>query len=183
MSNQKNNRPTEINQENRPKDLIISGAQLLPGTFRNFSGVGTPMNHEGSRNFNLLLDPDSADELIAAGWNVKWTKEQPDRPSEPYMKVNVKYYDGKGPDIDVVTPEGNITKVTERTVGELDRAYIDHVDIHVYPKWYDLGFSQGWSARLRSMNVYLKESLVDPIKKNLDVYRQNNEEDFGDEEE
>lgn len=168
-----------VDQNNRPKNLIINGGQILPGTFRNFSGVGTPMNHEGSRNFHVLLDPESADALIEAGWNVKWTKETPDRPSAPFLKVNVKYYDGQGPDIDMVTINGGrITKVTEKTVGQLDRANIDHVDVNIYPKWYEISpTNKGWSARLSSMNVYVND---DPIKRNLDAYR--NDEDFGDEE-
>lgn len=159
-----------LDEKIRPKDLVMQNARILPGSYKNFSGVGTKYNQEGSRNFNLLLDNETAAALEEEGWNVKWTKESPDRPSEPFLKVNIKYYDNFAPDIDVVKLDtGRITHITEKTINELDNMNIEYVDVVIRPKWYEMSeTNKGWSARLQELNAYVQGS---PIKRNLDAYR------------
>lgn len=70
--------------------LIIENARIL---YRNFSGVASQFNHEGDRNFCVIIDnPDAVADLVDAGWNVKIRapREEGDTALN-YIKVNVSF--------------------------------------------------------------------------------------------
>ncbi len=164
-----------MNENTRPKNLILKQAQLLPGQYKNFSGAGSRYNPEGKRNFCVILDPETTDALIEEGWNVKFTKPK-DASIEPtpYLKVNVSYAKST-PNVKLITAEeGRVTRLTEKTIGEVDYAEIQYVDLNITPSFYDMGDGKtGYSAYLKSMNVIIDD---DPVG---DMY----EDDFDDEEE
>ena len=155
----------------RPKNLIMKEGKLLKGgTWMNFSGEATKYSAAGQRYFNLMLDPESAEGLKEAGWNVKWTKGSEEYAPTPFIKVNISYAN-KGPDIKIITSESKkVTNITEKTIGMLDYAEIVSVDVNINPYHSPLCTDDfGYSAYLKSMNVYIVE---DPIG---DMYSASNE--------
>ena len=136
--------------------LQINDAHI---TYKNFSGIGTPFNREGDRNFSLIIpDQETADALIndkneyGVGWNVKI--KEPKEEGDDYfrhLKVKVKFTD-YGPNVYLVTGKNRV-RLSEETIHRLDKIYIDHVDLDIRP--YD-AIVQGRpfrSAYLQSIQV------------------------------
>lgn len=133
--------------------LQIEGARIF---WKNFSGKGSQYNAEGSRNFCLELDNETADRLSADGWNVKYRKpmEEGDEP-RPYIQVKVKYAIAP-PKIYMVTSRKK-TLLDEDYVGELDRAEIENIDIIVSPYEWSVGGKSGITAYVDTMYVTIHE--------------------------
>lgn len=139
--------------------LQIEGARIF---WKNFSGKGSQYNAEGSRNFCLELDNETAERLEADGWNVKYSKprEEGDEP-QPYIQVSV-VYGNYPPKIYLVTSR-NKTLLDEDTVGELDRAEIENVDLIVSPYHWRIGqpgtkgYKEGIKAYTDVMYVTIHE--------------------------
>ena len=142
----------DMNYMKRGK-LQIEGARIF---WKNFSGKGSQYNAEGSRNFCLELDNETADKLKADGWNVKYTKPQEEGDeSTPYIQVKAKY-GAYPPKIYMVTSH-NKTLLDEDLVGELDRAEIENVDIIVSPYEWNVRGSSGITAYVDTMYVTIHE--------------------------
>ena len=128
--------------------------------FRNFEGRQQKFNPPGKRNFCLVINPADADELAAAGFNVKTTnpKREDDVP-ENYIKVNVNYATSKNPPKIYMIAGRRKTLLTEQTVGELDYADIKHIDLIIssYPWKQDDGSQGGLSAYVSKMYVEIVE--------------------------
>ena len=147
-------------KKNERKDIpnvTIEGARIL---FRNFSGEEKQFNPKGRRNFCVILDPDLAEKLVANGWNVKILKprEEGDEP-QPYLQVKVMY--GARPPKVVMLTSNNRVEITEDTVGMLDWAEIEKVDLVIRPYQYDVNGHQGISAYLKSMFVTIAEDYLE----------------------
>lgn len=128
--------------------------------FRNFSGKEGMYNREGDRNFTALLNEEQTARLLAGNWNVKMLAPRPvdeedeevDRPSIP-ITVN---FDGRPPKIVMITSAGKVT-LSADTVGSLDFADIQTVDLII--RAYDWSFNgkSGRKAYLKSMFVTVDE--------------------------
>lgn len=57
----------------------------------HFGGHADIYNTEGDRNFRILVSEEQAEILSREGFNIKWTKETEDHPSEPTLKVKISY--------------------------------------------------------------------------------------------
>ncbi len=105
----------------------------------NFSGIPrTPKDREGKRYINVILDQRTAEELLAAGWNVKYTKPKADSPDyEPlaYIKVIINFNLRQKPRIYLVT-ENNKTLLTEDTIDQLEGCVFTKVDLSVSRIYY-----------------------------------------------
>ena len=84
--------------------------------------------------------------LEADGWNVKFTKEGLDEsgevryPARPYIQVHVKYselYPRYNPSVYLVKSNGDLTKLGEDSVDQLDRTWIANADLIIKPNNYD----------------------------------------------
>ena len=136
---------------------IIEDARLM---FKNFSGAESEYNAAGDRNFCVVLEPDDADEMRAAGWNVR---ELPPRPGYEedgptyYIKVKLSYrFEERAPLI--VRLDGrHRVNLTEKTVSSLDWDEIEHVDLEIRPYNWEKGSRKGVTAYLKSMYVRVKE--------------------------
>lgn len=98
----------------------------FPITFKNFSGRETRYNRAGNRNFAIVLDDETADELLAQGWNIH-VKEYADGGRRNTLPVSIGYSEKYQPIVVMVTPKGEYfkkTNLTEETVGELDAARV-----------------------------------------------------------
>ncbi len=134
-----------------PRGLLqIDGARLI---FRNFRGMAQKYNHEGDRNFKVIIpDDETANALIEAGWNVsiKPPREEGEEPLRT-LKVNVKFND-RGPTIYLRT-NGVTNLLDEESVGRLDNIDIVSADMDIRPYHWERDGESGTSAWLQSMRV------------------------------
>lgn len=143
----------------RKEQLIIEDAKII---FRNFGGRETQFNHEGDRNFCVVLeDEELINKLAADGWNVKirQPKVEGDTPFN-YMKVNVSYR-VRPPKVYMVFERTNRkVLLNEETVGQLDYSDILGADLVINPRHWDSGNNSGISAYLSSAYIKVDE---DPL--------------------
>lgn len=134
-----------------PRDILqIDDARI---THRNFSGIGSKFNREGDRNFSVVIDdPEIADALIEAGWNVK-IKQPREEGDMPFMFLPIKIkINDRGPAIYLQSGKA-MTKLTEDTIECLDNVDILSVDLDVRPYDWDVNGKTGRTAYLQSIHV------------------------------
>jgi hypothetical protein len=138
--------------------IVFENCRIL---HRNFNGEKKKFNPEGERNFNLALDPEIAEKMLADKWNVKYLKprDEDDVP-QAILKVRVAYNKGRPPRIVMITSRGK-TNLDESTVGLLDYADFDNIDLIINPYYYDVDGREGYSAYLSSFYAKIRE---DPLE-------------------
>lgn len=143
----------------KKEPLVIENARII---FRNFSGRETQYNHEGDRNFCVVLEDEGLiNQLTEEGWNVKirQPKIEGDDPFN-YMKVNVSYK-VRPPKVYMVFERSNRkTLLSEDTVGQLDYADILGVDLVINPRYWTKGKDSGITAYLKAAYFIVDE---DPL--------------------
>jgi hypothetical protein len=130
--------------------LQIDDARII---YRNFRGEGGKYNHEGDRNFAVIIpSEDMAEALAAEGWNVK-IKPPRDDGDDPFMYLSVKVrFNDRGPHI--YLRSGNASqKLDEENVGMLDRADISSVSMDIRPYDWEVNGGSGRAAYLLSMEA------------------------------
>jgi len=135
--------------------IVMEGVQIL---FRNFAGEEGQYNREGDRNFAVLLDEKTAQELGEDGWNVKVLKpreEEEEDVERPYLPVSVSFK-GRPPRIVMITSRGK-TVLGEDEVAMLDWADITNVDLIVRPYNWEVNNKTGIKAYLQSLYVTIEE--------------------------
>jgi hypothetical protein len=137
-------------------NVTLEGVKII---FRNFAGKEGQYNREGDRNFCVLLDERTADELSSLGWNVKSTKERElDEEmvgGEPYLPGTVSYK-GRPPAVVMITSRGR-TNLGEGEIEILDYADIQNVDLIVRPYDWTVNGKTGRKAYLKSIYVTINE--------------------------
>lgn len=137
-------------------DVEVQNANIF---WTNFSGVEGQYNPAGRRNFCVELDEQSAEDMEADGWNVKRRKpREGEEVGTPYLKVNVSWKNtNHQPDIYMVTSKKKIL-MDERTIGRLDSADIQRVDLLINPSyWSRPDGSEGYAAYVKTMYVTISE--------------------------
>ena len=129
----------------------LEGFQI---TFKNFSGRETNFNRAGNRNFSVVLDDETADQMKADGWNVR-VKEYDDGSRRNTLQVAVRYdIDRFRPKVVMVTPKGDHFKTTvlsEDTVDCLDAARVVSADLILNPSsWRNAMGNSGIKAYLQT---------------------------------
>lgn len=134
------------------REIMIENAEIR---FRNFGGAKDQYNPNGKRSFVVLLNLEDAADLIGEGWNVKYLKplEEGDAP-RPYLNVEVKY--GVAPPVITVISGHKKTRIDEETVGMLDWAEIENVDLIIRPYNWSMSGKTGVKAYLKKMYVMIK---------------------------
>ena len=141
--------------------LTIENARLI---FKNFSGKEGKYNREGDRNFCVVLDDVDAAQMMADGWNVKWTKPNEEYDSIPYISVKVSFKKFKPTIVLIAETDGET--IGKRTLDEdelniLDYTHILKADIIISPYNYDVGGKTGVTAYLSSLYATFE---VDPLE-------------------
>lgn len=148
----------------RMPPITLEGVRII---FRNFSGEEGRFNAKGDRNFNVLIDDELAESMIADGWNIKYLKprEEEDKP-QARLEVAVEYRKGRPPRVMMITSRGK-TLLDESMVNVLDYAEIENVDMIIRPSVWEVNGRSGVKAYLQSIYVTIVED--DLEKKYLDV--------------
>lgn len=139
------------NSFNTPDRAKLEGFEI---TFKNFAGRETNFNRAGNRNFSVVLDDDTADQMKAEGWNVR-IKEYDDGSRRNTLQVAVRYdIDRFRPKVVMVTPKGDHFKKTvlsEDTVDQLDGARVVSADLILNPSsWRNAMGNSGIKAYLQT---------------------------------
>lgn len=145
--------------------IVMENAKIM---FKNFSGIETKYNRKGCRNFCVRIeDPQFAKKLASDGWNIRMLKptEEGDAPVD-YLQVAVSF--------DVIPPK--VFLVTKRTktqldpdsIGALDFAEIENVDLVVRPYNWEANGKFGVKAYLKEMYVTIVEDTFADKYSNLE---------------
>lgn len=114
--------------------IMIRGARVLGGQFRNFKGGPDKFNKAGGRRyFHISMEDDIAQALNENNWRVKILppKEEGDD-SLNIMKVNINFGGFRPPKIYGVT-NGKSVRYDEEMTDELDYSDILFVDLVLNP--------------------------------------------------
>lgn len=127
--------------------------------FRNFAGKEDVYNRQGDRNFAILLDPQTADSMLAEGWNVKYLREREEGDGQQaYIQVAVSYK-SRPPKIMMITSK-RMTPLTEDEVELLDWADIETADCTLFPYEWAVNGKSGVKAYLHALYVKIEEDYL-----------------------
>ena len=143
--------------------IMLEGVKLI---FRNFAGAPDRYNKAGGqRNFSIILDEATAQDLLSKGLNVKPLKKRDEDEDQLYrLKVKVNMDSARPPRIVMLTDDGNGTKKTvldENTVQILDQATILNADIQLAPWEWSVNGASGITVYLDKLYVTVE---LDPIQ-------------------
>ena len=85
----------------KDESVVIENTRMI---FRNLKGAKGKFNKQGERSFSVVLSEQQAQEMIDAGWKVKWLKprEEGDVPT-PILPVKVNFEGKRPPRIVMIT--------------------------------------------------------------------------------
>ena len=163
------------NNINLPEQAKLKGYQI---TFKNFSGrpSANGYNRAGNRNFNVILDDETAEQMANDGWNVR-TKEFDDGSHRNTLQVAVRYdIERFRPRVFLVTPKSNGKFVkrllTEDTISELDSAKITDTRMILNPSPWQNAMGNGGIKAYLTLGYFVIEK--DPFE---DDFPTDDEED------
>ena len=127
--------------------LRIAGARII---FRNFRGVPTKFNPQGGkREFSVVLDPETAQSLADAGWNIKYLAPRTEEEAPtPILPVTVRF-NPVPPKMYMVTSCSK-TILDEETVGQLDHAEFANIDLEIIPYQWEAQGRTGIKAYIKT---------------------------------
>lgn len=137
----------------QPMTFMVEDARLI---FKNFSGKEGQYNREGDRNFCVILDTDTAEQMAKDGWNVR-TLEPRDEGDEatPYIQVTVNFKN-RPPRVVMITSTSR-TNLDEDSVDVLDWADIRLADLIARAYTWEVNGKTGIKAYLQSLFVTIEE--------------------------
>lgn len=143
-----------------PKSFMVEDAQII---FRNFAGKESQYNREGDRNFAVILDPDTAQQMAADGWNVKTLNVRDDAEEGteglPYIQVAVNFKN-KPPKV-VMISSNSRTILDADSVDVLDYTDIRTADLIATAYEWAVGGKSGVKAYLKSLFVTIEEDALE----------------------
>ena len=139
----------------RLDNIVVENARLI---FKNFAGEESKFNRAGNRNFCVILDGDSAENLRQMGWNVKALRPREDE-DEPtyYLQVTVAF--GNFPPKVIMISGKTKTVLDEESIDTLDYAEIANVDLIIRPYHWEVNGKEGIKAYLKTMYVTIEQDV------------------------
>jgi hypothetical protein len=161
-------------------NITIEDAKLIPNHL-NFEGREGQYNEKGQRNFSVVLDPVTAEKLLADGWNVKGGNEDAEGNVYDFFLPVAVGFNKLAPRIYLIAGD-NRTQLGEEEVAILDNIDIRSADMTLRGRiWGDFPNGKGGvKAWLRSLFVTID---VDPLDEKYGVWkdRKHREDDEEDE--
>jgi len=155
-------RRTESNIVKRVDDPVtLEDIRLI---WKNFAGEKRLFNEQGKRNFSIPLDEEIALQLREIGWNIKDNAHKVDKgqPLDYHIPVTVKMDARIPPRVFLIVRSKNIRiPLDEDTIGLLDTAELDTVDVVLRPFNWDVQGKQGVAAYLKLLYATLQEDPLD----------------------
>lgn len=142
------------NKDGRLDNLSIGSARIM---FRNFSGREGKYNREGDRSFCVVIsNHDDAAKLLDDGWNVRILppREEDEEPTY-YVRVAVRF-DRIPPKVWLITRKGKV-QLDEESVGQLDYADLQNVDLIIHPSRWEVNGNSGIKAYLKTGYFEIEE--------------------------
>jgi hypothetical protein len=139
--------------------VLMEGVRIV---FRNFAGKEGQYNREGDRNFAVLIDDRTANDMAEDNWNIKWLKPREDDEEatpQAYLPVSVKFQP-RPPRIVVITSRGR-SNLDEGQIEMLDWVDIVNVDLILRPYNWEVNGKTGVKAYLQSLYITINE---DPLE-------------------
>ena len=131
------------------KTIAIENAQIMRGSYKNFSGAVSQYNRDGKRTFCVRLDDNMAAQLEEQGWNVKTRQSKYDDEEDiKYLTVFVRF-DQRPPKVFMISDRVK-TQLNENTIGQLDGADISTADIIISPYSWEMNGNNGIKAYLQT---------------------------------
>lgn len=139
----------------RLDNIVVENARLI---FKNFAGEESKFNRAGNRNFCVILDGDSAEDLRQMGWNVKALRPREDE-DEPtyYLQVTVAF--GNFPPKVIMISGKTKTVLDEESIDTLDYAEIANVDLIIRPYHWEVNGKEGIKAYLKTMYITIEQDV------------------------
>ncbi len=139
------------------KTFMVEDATLI---FKNFSGKEGQYNREGDRNFAVILDPDTARQMLEDGWNVRSLAAREEGDEEtPYIQVAVNF-NNRPPRIVMITSTAR-TSLDEPSCEVLDWADIRVADLIARGYEWSVNGKTGVKAYLQSLFVTIEEDALE----------------------
>ena len=160
-----------------PEKAELKGYKI---TFKNFTGreSANGYNRAGNRNFCVVLDDETAQQMLADGWNVR-IKEFDDGSHRNTLQVAVRYdIERFRPTIYMVSPKSNgkflKRALNEDTVTELDSATVVSANMILNPSpWHNAMGNGGIKAYL-TLGYFVIEK--DPFEDDFPTDEDDNED-------
>lgn len=125
------------------------------GTWRNFTGEKTAFNKDGTRGFTIFLPEDLYTAMAEEGWYVKHKEQYAG--DEREFQIDVAFsFDMYPPVITMYSADGTSAILNADTVGLLQTADFERVNLVLRPHNYDSNGNKGVKAWLNSMDVWVK---------------------------
>lgn len=155
------------------KNEVFEDLQNNELIFRNFAGQTDQYNAQGKRQFSIVLTPERASDLSEKGWNVKlWRSRNADPEDEgtAFLPVEANMDGPYPPKVCLLSgvygPDGTIdirqkTNLDSKTIGLLDHANLEKVDIIVTPYVWEWNDRSGVKAYAKAIYA---TTILDPLE-------------------
>jgi hypothetical protein len=132
----------------------FEGARII---FKNFRGEERQFNNKGDRNFVLVVPENRVAELEDEGFKIRTRPPRTEDEDPQYLLPVSVSYKVRAPKV-VTIGSKHHTSLTEETVGELDFAEIENLDLTIRPYHWTLSSGRsGTKAYLNSLYATLIE--------------------------
>lgn len=139
------------------KTFMVEDAQII---FRNFAGKEGQYNREGDRNFACILPPETATQMEADGWNVRYLEAREEGEEDtPYIPIAVNF-NNRPPRVVMITSNAR-TNLGEDMVEVLDWASIQTLDLIARGYEWTVNGKSGVKAYLQSLFVTIEEDALE----------------------